>query len=248
MKKALTIIIALAVIAPSACKKEEKAEPAKAEIKKYAKFRAAVYKEPELKSWLATLEKAEDVSIIAEENVADSKGKISTVAKVKLADDSQGYINPSYLAEAPVVFVQETKAFVRPTIGSTIRATIPAAELGFITSEKDGWAKVYVGELPGGKKVYSDWVNGGYSTDPKLILEAKQYHNAVEKAGKDSTRAAALETLKTLSEGSSVIAVIAKDKLAEIEADNEKGEESSDFSGEDPSDNKSENKQEEAAE
>ncbi|MBN2401428.1 MAG: hypothetical protein JXN64_03425 [Spirochaetes bacterium] len=214
MKKIIIALIAFMFIIPCSCKKDGTISKETALAKKYAKYRVQVSKDKELKTWLATLEKAEDVSLLEEEKYTNPSGKTIDISKVQLADDSIGYIDPKHLADSPVVFTADTKTFVRPTSGSTIYAVIPKGELGFIIGEKGLWVQVYVGKI-NEKFVAQHWVEGGYSNDPALVLEAKQYAAAVNALNdKDETKAGqARTTLEELAEGSSVIAELAKNKL-----------------------------------
>ena len=220
MKKITAIIIAIMFIVPFGCKKNTTTSIDSTLAKKYAKYRVQVSKDKEFKSWLATLEKAEDVSLLDEEKFKDKNGKTTEISKVKLADDSIGYIDPKHLADSPIVFTTDTKAFVRPTTGSKIFAVIPRGELGFIIGEKGLWVQIYVGKIDE-KFITQQWVEGGYSNDPALVLEAKQYGTAIDALnGKDAEKSAqAKSTLETLAEGSSIIAELAKEKLG-IKTDN----------------------------
>ncbi len=160
------------------------------------------------------------MSLLDEEKYTDSIGKTTEISKVKLADDSIGYIEPKHLADSPVVFTADTKAFVRPTSGSSIYAVIPKGELGFIIAEKGLWVQIYVGKI-NEKYITQQWVEGGYSNDPNLVLEAKQYSTAIAALNeKDAEKAAqAKSVLEKLAESNSVIAELAKSKLG-IKSDN----------------------------
>lgn len=241
MKKVIIGLTLLIFLTPSACKKGENAGSAESALaKKYAKYKVAVYKDMGLKTWLATLEKAEDVNLLAEEKNTDSKGKSIDLYKVQLADDSIGYIEPKHLADVPVVFIEETKAFVRPTIGSQIYALIPKGELGFIVGEKAQWVQIYVGKV-NNKNITEQWVNSGFSKEEKLVLDAKQYAAAIEAlAGSDEEKKnLARETLQTLLNGNTVISDMARAKLIEmgiIQSGQENTAESAGNSGDVPSD------------
>jgi lipoprotein LenA len=214
MKKITIALMALMFIIPCGCKKGGLTGKDSVLAKKYAKYRVTVSKDKDFKTYLATLEKAEDVGLLEEEKYTDLKGKSTEILKVKLADDSIGYIEPKHLGDSPIVFTADAKVFVRPTSGSTIYAVIPKGELGFIIAEKGLWVQVYVGKL-GDKFISQQWVEGGYSNDPKLVLEAKQYGAAIAALNdKDAEKASqAKSVLETLAEGDSVIAGLAKDKL-----------------------------------
>jgi hypothetical protein len=214
MKKITIALIAIMFIIPCGCKKGGLTGKDSTLAKKYAKYRVQVNKDKELKTWLATLEKAEDVSLLEEEKYTNSIGKTTEISKVKLADDSIGYIEPKHLADSPVVFTADTKAFVRPTSGSSIYAVIPKGELGFIIGEKGLWVQIYVGKI-NDKFITQQWVEGGYSNDPNMVLEAKQFASAVNSLNdKDQEKVAqAKSVLETLSEGNSIFAELAKIKL-----------------------------------
>jgi hypothetical protein len=220
MKKIIIALIAMMFIIPCGCKKGGITGKDSTLAKKYAKYKVQVSKDKELKTWLATLEKAEDVSLLNEEKYTDSIGKTTEISKVKLADDSVGYIEPKHLADSPVVFTSDTKAFVRPTSGSSIYAVIPKGELGFVIAEKGLWVQIYVGKI-NEKYITQQWVEGGYSNDPNLVLEAKQYSTAIAALNeKDAEKAAqAKSILEKLAESNSVIAELAKSKLG-IKSDN----------------------------
>ncbi len=214
MKRIITALVAIVFIITFGCKKTGDTGQEVALAKKYAKYKAAVYKEIELKTWLATLEKSEDVVLLNEEKYKDKKGVVTEVSKVKLADESVGYIDSKRLADAPIVFTADTKAYVRPTSGSTVFAIIPKGELGFIIGEKGLWVQIHVGDVDG-KQVTQQWIEGGYSNDPKTVTEARDYAASVS-ALKDKDRekaAQAKASLEKLAEGNSVIAELAKEKL-----------------------------------
>jgi hypothetical protein len=220
MKKIMIALIAMMFIIPCGCKKGGITGKDSTLAKKYAKYKVQVSKDKELKIWLATLEKAEDVSLLEEEKYINPTGKTTEISKVKLADDSIGYIEPKHLADSPVVFTADTKAFVRPTSGSSIYAVIPKGELGFVIAEKGLWVQIYVGKI-NEKYITQQWVEGGYNNDPNLVLEAKQYAGAIAALNeKDAEKAAqAKSVLEKLAESNSVIAELAKSKLG-IKSDN----------------------------
>jgi hypothetical protein len=214
MKKITIALMAMMFIIPCGCKKSGLTGKDSVLAKKYAKYRVNVSKDKDLKTYLATLEKAEDVGLLEEEKYTDPNGKTTEISKVKLADDTIGYIEPKHLGDSPVVFTADAKVFVRPTSGSAIYAVIPKGELGFIIAEKGLWVQVYVGKS-GDKFISQQWVEGGYSNDPKLVLEAKQYGAAIAAMNdKDAEKAAqAKSVLESLADGNSPIAELAKDKL-----------------------------------
>ncbi len=66
MKKLFAMISVIIVLCAVSCKKDATEEQAADAVlaKKYAKYRVAVRKEPELKTWVATLEKGEDIDLL----------------------------------------------------------------------------------------------------------------------------------------------------------------------------------------
>jgi lipoprotein LenA len=217
MKRVLIAFIALAIVLPSACKKAEEQKEEGPIAKKYAKYRVNVQKDKDLKVWLATLEKGEAVDLLSEEKYITEKRQEIDLAKVRLADDKEGYIDAKHLADKPIVFIKETPVFVRPTSGSKVYIKLPEGTIGFIIDEKGNWVQVYVGKIEG-KWVTRQWVEGGYTTDTNTLLEAKELEVALQLIKKDETLEKGKEKLKELAEGTSEIAAIARQKLDELEA------------------------------
>ena len=177
MKRVILSLAVILFVMPFGCKKNQEVKEVSI-AKKYARYRTVVNKDKEQKEWGATLEKAEEVDLLAEEQYTNIKGKELKLAKVKLADDTIGYLEARHLAEKPIVFMQNTKAFVRPTSGSKIDITIPRGTIGFIIAEKANWVQVYIGKIKG-KWVTKQWVKDGYSMDEKIIQETKEFEAAV---------------------------------------------------------------------
>ncbi len=200
----------------SSCKKDEK-KSEKNSIKKYAKFRAAVYSDKSLKTWLATLEKTESAEVVSSEKI-EYADKTIEVATVKLSDGKQGFINQEFLAEKPVVIIDENvKAYQRPDVGSAVVAVIPKGTIGFIIDEKADWVKIYIGNVSG-KWITGHWVKGGFSVDEALVQAAKDYEAAINLLAnkKESSKKEAKDKLSELSNGNSVISELSKKKLEEL--------------------------------
>ncbi len=222
MKKLLLVLLALALVAPSGCKR--KAGPdEKSLAKKFAMYQVSVYKDKELKEYLATLEKAESVDLLGEEKYINQKKTQVDLSHVRLADEKEGYMDSRHLADRPIVFIQDNvKAFVRPNIGSRVSATIPRGTIAFIKDEKAEWVMIYAGNVDG-KWITKDWVKDGYSADENLVIEAKDYESALNllketrPEKKDSAAKSAKEKLAELAKGTSVIADLARAKLDELE-------------------------------
>jgi len=179
MKRMFIIVLSLTLISFTACKKEPKAGST-ISAQKFAKYKISIRKDKELKDWLATLEKAEEVGLLEEFEHINAKNKTIVLAKVRLADDQEGYLEAKHLANQPVVFTNDTRAFSRPTPGSKVVSTIPKGSIGFILENKDTWSQVYVGKIDG-KWISKHWVEAAtsYSTDTSLIIDAREYEKAL---------------------------------------------------------------------
>lgn len=221
MKRVITSIITILLIFSISCKKSNKSNQDEVLPKKYATVRIAVYKDKEMTKWLATLEKAEEVVFLAEEKLLDQKNnKTIEVAKVRLSDDSIGYMQSKYLADKPIVFVQESKLYIRPSITSKVFSTVPAGTVGFITGEKANWTEIFIGKMPDGKWIEGKWANEGFSDDLKLVIDASAYEKALNLIS-DSSKPENLEQakviLKELSQKLNIIGELATAKLSEME-------------------------------
>ena len=223
MKRTVVIVCLLVMAAAPACKKKGEAPVEEGLAKKYALYQVSVYKDRELKDWLATLEKAESVNLLGEEQHVNLRKVQLDLSRVRLSDDKEGYVESRHLGDRPIVFVQDNvRLFVRPDIGSTVFATVPKGTIGFIREEKAEWVKVYVGKA-GNKWVTGQWVKDGYNSDLNLVVEAKDYEAAMNLLGEtrpekvEGAVKAAKEKLEALSGGSSAVADLARSKLDELE-------------------------------
>jgi len=177
----------------------------------YAKWADGVYKDKELKTYAATISKAESVELLGEEEViktVNNKEVTSVVVRVKLADGLEVYGKKELFAQKAVVFVDDNaQCFVRPTLDSDEYCKIPKGKLGFIIEEmENGWKKIYIGEIMinGQKKwVTQQWVNSGISTDVNLVKDAKKFEKALSILAKDQENAKKM--LTELSDGSSTL-------------------------------------------
>lgn len=190
----------------------------------YAKWADGVYKEKELKTYAATISKAESVELLGEEEVVktvNNKEVTTTVLRVKLADGLEVYAKKDLFAQKAIVFVDDnTACFVRPTLDSDEFCKIPKGKLGFVVEEmENGWKKIYIGELMvnGQKKwVTQQWVNSGISTDVNLVKDAKKYEKALALLAKDQENAKKM--LTELSDGSSTLfSDLARNELNKLE-------------------------------
>jgi lipoprotein LenA len=223
------IFMAVIIFAGYGCKKEETVKPVeKVEkvtlAKKYAKYKVSVYKDKDLKNWLATLEKTESVDLMAEEKYVNPKKVEVEISRVKLSDNKEGFIKSEHLADKPVVFTDETtKAYDRPDMGSKVSCNIPKGTIGFVVEEKADWTKIYIGKI-GDKKVYGNWVKGGFDKDDKLVSDAREFWTAIDiiESKTDAPEAIeknkkeAKEKLEPLAKGTSIFSALSQKKLDEI--------------------------------
>ncbi len=210
----------MALILPTACKRGEAPQKVDGVLaKKFAKYRVVVNKDQDLKTWMATLEKGEDVDLLLEETIQGKGGKSIAISKVKLAGGAEGFVESRHLADRTIVFTEETPAFVRPTAGSKLHVKIPRGTIAFVVGEHADWVKVYAGKI-GGTWVTEQWVQRGYSSDQQLLAPARMYESALEliASSKSEERARGRQKLSELGEGDSIFAELARAKLAEEDA------------------------------
>ena len=216
MKK-FYIFVLIASLAFFACKKESENIKEESLSKKFAKYQSWVYADKNLKKGIALLNKAEPVELISLEK---ARGKEPEIAKIRMTDDTVGYIKTESLAEKPIVFTTHTKAFVRNNTGSAVHATIPAGSLGFIIEEKADWIKVFIGKV-GDKWINGQWVKAGFSEDENLIVDAKTYEQAVNAIDSDQSnekdKSDAVEKLKELVNAKNLFSELAKKKLSNLD-------------------------------
>jgi hypothetical protein len=215
-KSVLSIILAIAVSAIVACKDQgSKGLPTNEGPIKYARVAVSVFKDEGLAAWGSNLSKTEPV-ILLETLKVQIKGTETEVAKIKLSDGNIFYVNMRHLADKPVVFVEDTKAYVRNNISSRVFAIIPRGTIGFVTQEMDGWVQIYAGQIDG-KWITQQWVNGGFTEEETKIREAKNYEESIailnNRASKQDQISRALAVLKDMSNSSGMFAEMASSVL-----------------------------------
>ena len=119
-------VVFLSLLLVQGCKKGDKPgmQVAPGDIIKYAKSSTSAYKEQELKTWGATLSKTEPVKLIESLNIP-VKGVNTEISKVKLSDNTVLFVATKNLADKPVVFIEDTKAYIRNNASSNVFAIIP---------------------------------------------------------------------------------------------------------------------------
>jgi hypothetical protein len=212
------LIIAGAIIS---CKEQKPQEPAIEEPiteQKFAKFRIGVSKNTDLKKSFTVLAKAEAVEQL---EILPAEDEAKAVAKIKLSDESIGYVKAKHLAGQPVVFTEDTKAFDRNNPTSRVKQTIPKGSIGFIVGESDNWKRIYVGKIDD-TWVTDEWVEGGYEVNSDLLLEARDLEEArntlLDEKAKDEAKSEALEKLEKLKSSPTIIAQVAQDFADELAA------------------------------
>lgn len=204
----------------SGCKKTDQEKKADSLATKFAKFELSVFKDSSMdrKSWLVTLAKGESVELISEETVKINNKDVK-ISKVKLLDNSIGYIQSDNLAVKTIVFIEKNvKVYNRPGIDTGDFATITIGTVAFVTDEKADWYKIDIGKV-GEKYVIGKWVKGGISDNIELIADAVSLEKQrgilsdAVKGNKDD----ALAKLKALAEKSNPIGELAKEELLKFE-------------------------------
>ncbi len=210
--KIFLLLLAASVVTAAGCKKEAPKDEA---IVKYARYSAAVYNDSEMTKWAATLAKTEPVFFIESLKVT-IQGKPVDVSKVNLSDYTTVYIKSKHLGNQPVVFTEDTKAYVRNNQSSSIYTTIPKGTIGFIEKESAEWSQIYAGKI-NNKWLTKQWVRGGFSNEESLIREARMYEESIAVLEKSSSKPGkkkeALDRLKELS-SSQIFSVQAGDALS----------------------------------
>ncbi len=208
------------------CKEEKPVQKDVTLAKKYAKYRIGVYQNDDLSQWAATLSKAEPVDLLAETEKIIKKKQYS-ISKIKLSDDTIAYVNSETLADKPIVFIKDSKVYVRNNAQSAVKTTIPAGTIAFIVGEKGDWAQVYAGKI-NGVWVTKQWVNDGYSAESNLIIDAKNYEVAMETMNKNPSEVKeeemkkAISLLEEMKDHQNIFAELAS---AHLNADKNKAEE-----------------------
>ena len=217
-KSVLSIALAIAVSAIISCKdKGSKGLPTNEGPIKYARVAVSVFKDEGLAAWGSNLSKTEPV-ILLETLKVQIKGTETEVAKVKLSDGNIFYVNLRHLADKPVGFIEDTKAYVRNNTSSRVFAIIPRGTLGFITHEMGDRVQIYAGQIDG-KWVTQQWVNGGFAVEEDKIREAKNYEESIailnNRSSKQDQVSRALAVLKDISNSSGMFSEMAASVLAE---------------------------------
>ena len=218
MKKVFITVLTFFLAAMIACKNDgpgTSSLPKDEGPIKYARVTVSAYKEEGLKSWGANISKTEPV-VLLETLKVQIKGSETEVAKVKLSDGNVLFVNNKYLADQPVVFVEDTRAYVRNNESSRVYAVIPKGSIGFVIKEMDEWVQVYAGQIDG-KWVTQQWVKGGYTTDETKIREAKNYEESIAVLSSSSSKqdriSQSLAVLKDISSSSGMFAEMANEFL-----------------------------------
>ncbi len=220
MKKFIytTSVIILSFMLIQGCKKSDKKglDVSPGDVVKYAKFATAVYKDQELKTWGATLSKTEPVKLLETINVP-IKGTPVEIAKVKLSDNTILFTQMKNLADKPVVFIEDTKAYVRNNASSKVFAIIPKGTIGFVLQENAEWIQIYIGQLDG-KWITSQWVNAGFTAEEIRVQEAKLFEESAaifkDASAKPDQKKQAEANLKDLSSSTGIFADMARNLLS----------------------------------
>ncbi|MCP4133590.1 MAG: lipoprotein LenA [bacterium] len=222
MRKYIALLVAIfALLTVAGCKKKGAEEP-KGDVSlatKYATMELGIRSDKDMTKWVTNIQKTESVDLLSEEKYTPAKGskknKELTLAKVKTSDDKVGYVESRHLADAPIVFIKETKAYDRNNIASKVRNTIPRGTVGFKIGEKADWTQIHIGTL-NGKWISKRWVKEGFSADSEQVMDGITLEAALNDI-KNNKPDDAMKKLQELSGKSTVFGEIAKEKIAELE-------------------------------
>ncbi len=213
------LFIGIALI--QGCKKSDKQglDVSPGDVVKYAKSATAVYKDQELKTWGANLSKTEPVKLLETLNIP-IKGTATEIAKVKLSDNTIFFTQLKNLADKPVVFIEDTKAYVRNNASSKVFAIIPKGTIGFVLQENGEWIQIYIGQLDG-KWITSQWVNSGFTAEDIRVQEAKLFEESAailkKSDSKPDQKKQAEANLKDLTSSTGIFADMARNLLGPSE-------------------------------
>lgn len=220
MKKFALLFAVIALFA--ACKKGGTSE-AKGEVldTKYFKYRMTVYKEPEMKKFLAVAEKGESVSLIEEIETTDAKKNVLKVAKIRLSDDQEGYTPLKALAKKIVVInVDETKIFNRNNESSGVKGKAAVGAIASVSDEKANWLQVEL-TLDTGKWA-SGWIKDGFTDSTDSITDAILFERSIKNLGDSnvakSDKDDAMKSLQEIADKGGFLAESAKKALGGGEA------------------------------
>lgn len=222
-------VILLSIMLIHGCKKSDKQglDVSPGDVVKYAKSATAVYKDQELKTWGATLSKTEPVKLLETLNVP-IKGIATEIAKVKLSDNTILFTQLKNLADKPVVFIEDTKAYVRNNASSKVFAIIPKGTIGFVLQENAEWIQVYIGQIDG-KWITSQWVNSGFTSEDIRVQEAKLFEESAavlkKSDSKPDQKKQAEANLKDLTSTTGIFADMARNLLGPADGMGDAGKE-----------------------
>ena len=210
-------VIFLGLLLIQGCKKGDKSamQVAPGDVIKYAKSSTSAYREQEMKTWGATLSKTEPVKLLQTLNVL-IKGVNTEISKVQLSDNTILFMPSKNLADKPVVFIEDTKAYIRNNASSKVFAIIPKGTIGFALQENGAWVQVYVGQLED-KWITQQWVNGGFTAEDLRVQEAKLYEESAaifkNASSKPEQKKQAEANLKDLCSSTGIFADMARNLL-----------------------------------
>jgi lipoprotein LenA len=214
--KKIALLFAVVVLF-SACKKEGTSQ-AKGEVldTKYFKYRMTVFKEPEMKKFLAAAEKGESVALIEELEITDAKNNVVKVAKIRLSDDQEGYTPIKALAKKIVVInVDGTKIFNRNNDSSGVKGKAAVGAIASVSDEKANWLQVEL-TLDNGKWA-TGWIKDGFTDSSDSITEAILFERSIKNLGDakigKSEKDEALKNLQDIADKGGFLAESAKKAL-----------------------------------
>ena len=193
MKKMFISMLLISAVIGN-CKKKTDGSTGSSSDVRYARYGAAINKEPG-KTWVASINKAEDVTVLKKETVGNKEYSF-----VKTAGGKEGYIDSSYLAGRPFVVTDSSGIMVNanPTVTSRKVMKMPRATVGFVLEEKTGWLKIYAGNISeaydyskneAGKYNNVTWINeywiesAGISYDLNLVAQAVELESLMVSFG-----------------------------------------------------------------
>jgi hypothetical protein len=185
-------------------------------------YRASIYEQPEQTDSLAVLNKGEQVVLIEElKDPITIKQREEKIAKVRLSDDTEGYIRSRYLALRAVVITKaDTPFYARNNKSSGQGGVLPLGTVAFVVDEKANWVKITAGKLPNGTEVWGRWIDDGFSEDPALIADALQIEtlSKIVTGETDGDADAAVKMLENIVSKGNAMSYVAQQYLGSASA------------------------------
>jgi lipoprotein LenA len=202
------MILMVAVLAAAGCGRREGQSDAEkpALATRFAKYPVNVFRDAEMKTWMATLSVAEPVEVISAETPVTVNNQAVQQIKVRLSTGDEGYMDSKHLALKIVAITgDQVEVYHRNNEMSGVAGKLDAGTIAMVVDEKANWIQV---DVFSPKQLYHVWLEEGASSaagDVKDALELAR-QSAVLSGAQKGDRKKAQESLEKLAGGNGVFA------------------------------------------